>query len=113
MRGATGEPLQPAALAAYLVWRVTGNPGETIAVLAYAPAGLAGGGGEFIMRLSIAVLACLGLSCCLARAAEPSWDVSGRAPKGKTKSLFEGKTLDGWTQIPPNTWEVKDGTMAS
>ena len=28
-------------------------------------------------------------------------------------SLFDGKTLDGWIQIPDNSWVVKDGAMAS
>ncbi|HMD53536.1 MAG TPA: DUF1080 domain-containing protein [Phycisphaerae bacterium] len=28
-------------------------------------------------------------------------------------SLFNGATLDGWTQIPENSWTVKDGAIAS
>lgn len=28
-------------------------------------------------------------------------------------SLFDGKTLNGWIQIPANSWEVKDGVIAS
>ena len=28
-------------------------------------------------------------------------------------SLFDGKTLDGWLQVPTNSWTVKDGAMAS
>ena len=28
-------------------------------------------------------------------------------------SLFDGKTLNGWIQIPDNSWEVKDGVIAS
>ncbi|HEY2880840.1 MAG TPA: DUF1080 domain-containing protein [Pirellulales bacterium] len=32
---------------------------------------------------------------------------------GKFKSLFDGKTLDGWKQIPDESWIVKDGVMAS
>ena len=28
-------------------------------------------------------------------------------------SLFDGKTLDAWMQIPTNSWAVKDGAMAS
>jgi 3-keto-disaccharide hydrolase len=31
----------------------------------------------------------------------------------KTTSLFDGKSLDGWIQIPENGWIVKDGAMAS
>lgn len=30
-----------------------------------------------------------------------------------TTPLFDGKTLDGWIQTPPDSWEVKDGAMAS
>jgi 3-keto-disaccharide hydrolase len=30
-----------------------------------------------------------------------------------TRSPFDGKTLDGWIQVPENTWTVKDGAMAS
>jgi hypothetical protein len=28
-------------------------------------------------------------------------------------ALFNGKTLDGWIQVPTNSWTVKDGAMAS
>jgi hypothetical protein len=31
----------------------------------------------------------------------------------QTKSIFDGKTLDGWIQIPASSWTVKDGAMAS
>jgi hypothetical protein len=31
----------------------------------------------------------------------------------KTTPLFEGQSLDGWIQIPENSWVVKDGAMAS
>ncbi len=31
----------------------------------------------------------------------------------KSVSLFDGKTLDGWIQVPADSWEVKDGAMAS
>jgi len=31
----------------------------------------------------------------------------------KTTPLFDGKSLDGWIQIPENSWIVKDGAMAS
>jgi hypothetical protein len=27
--------------------------------------------------------------------------------------IFDGTTLDGWTQVPADSWEVKDGAMAS
>jgi hypothetical protein len=31
----------------------------------------------------------------------------------QTKPIFEGKSLDGWIQIPADSWTVKDGAMAS
>jgi hypothetical protein len=31
----------------------------------------------------------------------------------QTKPIFDGKSLDGWVQIPSDSWEVKDGAMAS
>src|SRR5271169_1085279 len=33
-------------------------------------------------------------------------------PAGMTP-LFDGKTLAGWTQIPPDQWIVKDGALVS
>jgi hypothetical protein len=38
---------------------------------------------------------------------------AGASRSGKTASLFDGKTLDGWIQSPANAWTVKDGAMAS
>jgi hypothetical protein len=29
------------------------------------------------------------------------------------KRIFDGKTLDGWEQLPPDTWTVKNGILAS
>jgi hypothetical protein len=44
----------------------------------------------------------------------------GKQPDGlpeavvkQTKPIFDGKTLNGWIQIPAASWEVKDGVMAS
>jgi hypothetical protein len=31
----------------------------------------------------------------------------------RTKPIFDGKSLDGWIQVPANSWTVKDGAMAS
>jgi hypothetical protein len=31
----------------------------------------------------------------------------------QTKPIFDGKSLDGWIQVPADSWEVKDGAMAS
>lgn len=41
---------------------------------------------------------------------------SAREASGKPAGpvpLFDGKTLNGWNQLPPNSWEVKDGVIAS
>lgn len=52
-------------------------------------------------------------------AAEPT-DAKDKSPAGlpeavvkQTTPIFDGKSLDGWVQIPPDSWEVKDGAMAS
>ena len=34
-------------------------------------------------------------------------------PPESAKPLFDGKSLDGWTQVPADSWTVKDGAMAS
>jgi hypothetical protein len=53
------------------------------------------------------------------RAGEPADGASkstGHLPDAvlqQTKPLFDGKTLDGWIQIPVNSWQVKDGAIAS
>jgi hypothetical protein len=31
----------------------------------------------------------------------------------KMTPLFDGRSLDGWTSIPPNSWKVTNGAMAS
>jgi Domain of Unknown Function (DUF1080) len=31
----------------------------------------------------------------------------------QTKPIFDGKSLDGWIQIPADSWKVEDGVMAS
>ena len=33
-------------------------------------------------------------------------------PPGMTP-IFDGKTLDGWVQVPANSWTVRDGVLAS
>src|SRR5277367_5229316 len=41
--------------------------------------------------------------------------ISGCSTVGKTEnvtSLFDGKSLDGWIQVPPNSWTVTNGVMA-
>ena len=34
-------------------------------------------------------------------------------PGNGVVSLFDGRTLNGWIQVPANSWEVKNGAMAS
>ncbi len=36
-----------------------------------------------------------------------------RRPRANMISLFDGRTLDGWIQLPADNWTVKDGVMAS
>jgi hypothetical protein len=31
----------------------------------------------------------------------------------QTKPIFDGKTLDGWIQVPADSWKVADGAMVS
>src|SRR5262245_26651793 len=35
------------------------------------------------------------------------------AVRQQTKPLFDGQSLDGWGSLPADSWEVKDGAMAS
>src|SRR5579859_3891546 len=37
---------------------------------------------------------------------------TGRAGKSSV-SLFDGTSLNGWTQIPPDSWAATNGVMAS
>jgi hypothetical protein len=69
------------------------------------------------------VLVLIGLFTIIAadasKAAEPSESASkssGQLPDAvlrQTKPLFDSKTLDGWIQLPANSWEVNDGAIAS
>src|SRR5438034_11706240 len=50
-------------------------------------------------------------------AAEPA-DPRDKPPAGlpeallqQTKPIFDGKSLDGWVQIPADSWEAKDSAM--
>ncbi len=38
---------------------------------------------------------------------------AGGIRPGNTASLFDGQSLAGWIQSPPDAWTVKDGAMAS
>jgi len=35
----------------------------------------------------------------------------GRSARGPVKSLFNGKSLDGWIDMTPPSWEVQDGAI--
>jgi hypothetical protein len=50
-----------------------------------------------------------------AGALSPSNALQGAEPLTTTAAipLFDGESLGGWIQIPPDTWIVKDGAMAS
>jgi hypothetical protein len=57
----------------------------------------------------------LGLSS-VAKSTEPKDKTSPGLPEvvlKQTKPIFDGKSLDGWVQIPADSWEVKEGAMAS
>ena len=43
----------------------------------------------------------------------PTPTVTPTPQAGETISLFDGTTLNGWIQVPANSWEVKNGAMAS
>ncbi len=63
---------------------------------------------SFLIAIALlsTVLTCTGLSP--AQSAAPEVPL----PSGLTR-LFDGKTLEGWAQIPDNSWAVKDGAIAS
>jgi hypothetical protein len=43
----------------------------------------------------------------------PAAQPTAEAALKRSKPLFDGKSLDGWIQIPPDSWTIKDGAMAS
>lgn len=45
--------------------------------------------------------------------ARPTVGAESTSAPNAAVSLFDGKSLDGWTQIPPDSWAVKDGAMSS
>lgn len=57
-----------------------------------------------LLSFGFGLLAAMTIAACSA--------VGNGAPD-KTTSLFDGKTLAGWIQSPPDAWMVKDGAMAS
>jgi hypothetical protein len=58
---------------------------------------------------SILLCMCLGTLALTGCATVGSGKVQ---PKGAV-ALFDGRSLDGWIQIPTDSWTVKDGAMAS
>ena len=73
-----------------------------------------------VRRVLVIVIGLLVVSAAEASRAtelsEGTSELSGQLPDAvlqQTKPLFDGKTLDGWNQIPANSWEVKGGAIAS
>lgn len=59
-------------------------------------------------------LCAVGIVCNAAE--EPRAQKEPQLPESilkQTKPLFDGKTFDGWIQVPPDSWKVTDGAMAS
>ena len=52
---------------------------------------------------------CLGL---VALITIPGFSTVGKSQTNNLTSLFDGKTLDGWIQIPPDSWTVTNGVLA-
>jgi hypothetical protein len=68
---------------------------------------------------AVALTGAAGLTLGPGSAAQPP-DPKDKPPAGlpeavlrQTRPIFDGKTLDGWVQTPADSWEVKDGAMAS
>jgi hypothetical protein len=64
---------------------------------------------HFVIVSAALIAASLGSSATV-RAAEPA---VAAAKSLVTTPLFDGRSLDGWLQVPPDSWVVKDGAMAS
>jgi len=62
------------------------------------------------MKLAFSIVKCF---CILLIVALPSHAEPKPAAGNGGKPLFDGKTLDGWTQLPAGGWTVRDGAMAS
>jgi Domain of Unknown Function (DUF1080) len=60
------------------------------------------------------VLSSVGMS---SNADQPAQDQSASsipaATLERTKPIFDGKSFNGWIQIPPDSWKITDGAMAS
>jgi hypothetical protein len=61
----------------------------------------------------------IGSAARLGFAADPPDNKANQAPAlpdallKQTRPIFDGKSLEGWVQIPADSWQVKDGAMAS
>jgi hypothetical protein len=64
---------------------------------------------RFITLVAIPLMLLLGAQ---ARAADSPGPPQAPLP-AEMKPIFDGKTLDGWIQLPPDSWTVKDGVLAS
>jgi hypothetical protein len=75
---------------------------------------------ELRWHVAIVAMTCaMGLSLVPRSAADPT-DPEDEPPPGlpaavlgQTRPIFDGKTFDGWVQIPADSWEIKAGAMAS
>jgi hypothetical protein len=77
---------------------------------------------HFYGTAAIAVTLAMGITCRLTATAgtedpqtkeEPQTYSIPEVVLKQTKPIFDGKTLDGWIQIPADSWKVTDGAMAS
>jgi len=72
-------------------------------------------------RLPLIVIAVVSLICLLSDSglAQSTQPVIASVPRPQVPlppgmtPIFDGKTLDGWVQVPANSWTVKDGILAS
>jgi hypothetical protein len=56
-----------------------------------------------LLPLGVALMAAIFMTGC----------VTSGGGKANSASLFDGQSLSGWTQIPPDSWTVTNGAMAS
>lgn len=72
--------------------------------------------------MTIALITAAGLTCTTVGLSSPEDQkanqktqplASSDGASKQTKSLFNGKSLDGWIQVPVESWRIQDGAMAS
>jgi len=66
-----------------------------------------------MIRFSIWLIALVLLGASQLVVAEKTNATPTAVPSSSMATLFDGKSLDNWIQVPPNSWEIKDGVMAS